>query len=54
MIIGSDAAVYDQIAAALGQSCEFKGIRCYAGGGSLGSNKGVNAIYQPVNMAGTA
>ncbi len=47
MIIGADSNVYDEIASALGASCDFKGIRCYAGGGSLGSNKGVNRFPTP-------
>ena len=47
MIIGSDANVYDQIASALGSSCDFTGIRCYAGGGALGSSKAVNVFPTP-------
>lgn len=47
MIIGADSTVYDQIASALGPSTDFKGIRAYAGGGSLGSNKGVNVFPTP-------
>jgi hypothetical protein len=47
MIIGSDFNVYDQIASAVGASCEFSGIRCYAGGGALGSSKAVNIFPTP-------
>jgi hypothetical protein len=47
MIIGADSNVYDQIASALGSSVEFTGIRCYAAGGSLGSNKAVNVFPTP-------
>lgn len=47
MIIGADSNVYDEIATALGPSADFKGIRAYAGGGSLGSDKGVNVFPTP-------
>ncbi len=47
MIIGADSNVYDQIASALGPSADFEGIRAYAGGGSLGSDKGVNVFPAP-------
>jgi hypothetical protein len=44
VIIGADSNVYDQIASALGQSTDFKGIRAYAGGGG---RKGVNVFPTP-------
>ncbi len=47
VIIGSDLGAYDSIAAALGSSYKFTGMRYFAGGGALAGGGGVNLFPTP-------
>src|SRR5215469_16315638 len=47
MIIGSSFSAYDKIASAIGRPSSFAGIRWYAGGGALGTGRGVNVFPTP-------